>query len=136
MQIAVTIDPTYPLGFVGLGTEQFALAVATSTHINADQRAGLVAASFKSLHTANLLNPKQSAATLQLGLELIAVNQVEVGLQVLDEARQSVPDDITLNSSDKQRIAAVINAAINAAKKSRSNTTARPTADAGITGSL
>jgi tetratricopeptide (TPR) repeat protein len=118
MQTAITIDPAYPLGFVGLGTEQFALAIASSSQLSAQDRSYLVAASFDSLRQAIALNPDQASASLQLGLELAAVGQKDTALKAFEAAKSAAVNDITLNAIDKERLQAQADAAIKTAASS------------------
>ena len=99
-------DPQYSLGWAGLGQEQFEVARATSTGMSIAQRQDILAQSFTSLIKAIALNPNQSAAHYQLGFELAFTGQNAAAAKVLDETLAIIPNDITLNTSDKAALIA------------------------------
>jgi tetratricopeptide (TPR) repeat protein len=102
MQSATTIDPTYPLGWAGLGLVLFNEALATSATDSTSTRQHLITTSFQSLQKAISLNKYQSAAYYQYGIELAALGQSKTGATFLNEAAKIVPDDITLNGTEKK----------------------------------
>ena len=115
MAQATTIDPNYPLGWVGLGTILFDQSISTSTNLSGAQRNALAGRSFDDLHTAFALYPNQSAAIEQAGLELLVFGKKQQGIQMLQEALKSIPLDITLTATEKAtsllRVKALIAAA-------------------------
>jgi|GEM_PF-7107008 tetratricopeptide (TPR) repeat protein len=101
MGLATTSDPTYPLAWTGLGSIEFAQAIATSSALTLEERNTLITSSFEDLQHALQINPNQSEALFLLGSELAGVGQNASAVQVLQQAEKAAPNDITLNASDK-----------------------------------
>ena len=117
MTQATTIDPTYSLGWVGLGTELFRQGVATSTKLTDTERNTLVNDSMNDLQRAINLNPRQSEATAEFGLQLVILGQKTPGVQMLQEAQKLIPGDITLSAPEKTKTLNTISAVLAAVEK-------------------
>ena len=106
LEQATATDPSFPLGWFGLSRELFAEAadVSTSTTLSNDQRNALAKESLQDLIKAVTLNPNQSIAYMQMGIELIYVGQTDNGIKALKNAEQIMPQDITLNAIDKHAL--------------------------------
>lgn len=109
---ATTIDPSYPLGWAGLGSILFNEAAASTTVQSPETRAQHAQESITDLLRAINLNPNQSAAHLQLGIEMAALGQTKNALIILNGTKDIVPKDITLSAPDKQAMLANINSAL------------------------
>jgi tetratricopeptide (TPR) repeat protein len=107
---ATTIDPSYPLGWFGLGRELFAQASDASSTLSTTQRNTLAKQSIQDFIQATNLNPNQSIAYMQLGMELIYIGQKDNGIKALQNAAIVVPNDITLSATDKKTILSQIKA--------------------------
>ena len=107
---ATTVDPSFPLGWFGLGRELFAQASDASLTLSTTQRNALAKQSIQDFIQATNLNPNQSIAYMQLGMELIYIGQKDNGIKALQNAAIVVPNDITLSTNDKKTILAQINA--------------------------
>ncbi len=110
MRLATTMDPTYPLAWAGLGAVLFARSYATSSPLTADGRVGLVRESMQDLVKAINLNPNQSSAYLQLGVELAALGQKTDAIRILGDGKAVVMKDITLGAAEKTAMSARIGA--------------------------
>jgi len=117
MRTATTQDPSYALGWAGLGAVLFSEAFETPTKRTLAERNDLITQSFTALERAILINPNQSSAYLQLGAELATVGKKDAALKILGEASRVVADDITLTAPEKTAMSAKINAAIKVIKK-------------------
>lgn len=102
MNLSTSIDSTYPLGWVGMGAVAFDQAIDTSSTLSETQRNNLITSSFESLQRAMSLNPNQSAAYLQMGVEMAAIGKADIAKKLLQETGMIVPNDITLSASDKE----------------------------------
>lgn len=112
MQTATTIDPTYALGWVGYGSEAFTAALDATSALTLEQRNDMITTSMSALDKAISINKNQSAAYFKFGVQLAALGQKDVGVQMLMGAKQVVPLDITLNAADKANMLAEISAAL------------------------
>ena len=112
MNSSTSLDPSYPLGWVGDGLVDFSEAVATTSGMTDAQRNALITSSFQSLQKAVTLNPYQSAAYYQIGVEFGTVGQYALATKFLDEAVTVVPNDITLSVPEKQVMLARIHSAL------------------------
>ena len=117
MRTATIQDPSYALGWAGLGAVLFSNALATPTKHTLAERNELISQSFVALQWAIELNPNQSSAYFQLGSELATVGQKTAALKILNEAARIVPDDITLSAPEKTAVSAKISAVIQVIKK-------------------
>ena len=68
--------------------------------------------SLSALEKAISLNPNQSLASYQLGIELAASGQKDSALKILAEAKDAAPRDITLTASEKQQVLSAISRVI------------------------
>ena len=101
MNAATALDPSYPLGWAGLGTVLFAKAMSTTSPLsNADSLAA-VQASLADLDKAIKLNPNQTIAHIQFATEFALIGQGEQAIQILEKTKAVVPNDITLSAADK-----------------------------------
>lgn len=111
MSAAIGADASYAPGWTGLGAVLFSRVMATSSPMTLDQRNTMMTASIDHLKKAISLDPNQSDALIQLGIELATVGQTKSALQILAEAKRAVPEDISLAADDKtislQRIDAI-----------------------------
>ena len=73
---AISADPTYSSAYVGLAAQQFVRALS-DTALSTDARSELVNQSFDNLARAVKLNPNQTSAAVQLGIQLYAFNNVD-----------------------------------------------------------
>src|SRR3989338_1467091 len=117
MRTATTQDPSYALGWAGLGAVLFSEAFETPTKRTLAERNDLITQSFTALERAILINPNQSSAYLQLCAELATVGKKDAALKILGEASRVVADDIALTAPEKTAMSAKINAAIKVIKK-------------------
>ena len=115
MKQATTIDPTYSLGWVGLGDALFAQALATSS--TPTQSNALISESLSDLQKAINLAPYQAAASVELGKRLIVLGNKKAGIQMLKEAALLVPNDITLSAPNKTGLLGNIEHTIEVASK-------------------
>lgn len=107
---SISNDPTLASGHVGLARELFK---KTSTTEQIDLKDEYLDSSFKSLETALQLNPNQTTASLQLGIQLLSVGEKGLALKVLTNAVNNVSNDISLNANDKTAISIVLQQIIN-----------------------
>ena len=112
MTTATSLDSTYPLGWVGLGLIDFNMAIATTSSLTHAERNAAVLLSMQLLQKAIALNQYQSAAYYQLGIELGTVGDRALSTKFLTEANTIVPQDITLNTTQKQIMQARIKSAL------------------------
>ena len=112
MSSSTSLDPSYPLGWVGAGLVDFSEAVATTSGMTDAQRNALITSSFQSLQKAVTLNPYQSAAYYQIGIDFGTVGQDDLATKFLDEAATIVPNDITLSAPEKEVMLARIHSAL------------------------
>ena len=117
MEQATTIDPSYPLGWLGLGTQLFAEISDTSSGLTPNQRNDLWTKSLDALEKAINLDPNQALASYQLGVELAAAGQKGDALKIFAAAKQAVPRDITLTASEKQQVLSMTSSAISVINK-------------------
>jgi len=118
---ATQADPTYPLGWTGLGEMLFQQAIATSTSASKDDRNALITEAFDDLQKAITINPYQSQAILLLGTDLAAIGQTDAATQILQKGQVAVENDITLDVSGKQQMQARISAALSVLLKKNSH---------------
>ena len=117
MKQATTIDPTYSLGWVGLGDALFAQALATSSTLTLAQSNALITESIGDFQKAINLAPYQAAASVELGKRLIVLGNKKAGIQMLKEAATLVPNDITLSAPNKTGLLGNIEHTIEVASK-------------------
>jgi Tfp pilus assembly protein PilF len=99
---AVSLDPTYPLGYVGRASVTFSQAVNTDSTITPQQRTDMTARSLGDLSKAIQLNPNQSFAHLQLAVELSAIGrQDDAKLIFKGLIEKIIPEDISLSATGK-----------------------------------
>ena len=117
MKQATIIDPTYSLGWVGLGDALFAQALATSSTLTLAQSNVLINESISDFQKAINLAPGQAAASVELGKRLIVLGNKKAGIQMLKEAAKLVPNDITLSAPNKTGLLGNIEHTIEIASK-------------------
>ena len=117
MKQATTIDPSYSLGWVGLGDALFAQALATSSTLSLVQSNALIGESINDFQKAINLAPYQAAASVELGKRLIVLGNTKAGIQMLKEAALLVPNDITLSAPNKTGLLGNIEHTIEVASK-------------------
>lgn len=101
MRQATQENPEYALGWVGLGAELFVKSVDTSLSLSTEERQALGAQSFAALQKALEINPAQTLARLQLGMQLGAMRRFDEAFRELELAKQLAVSDITLGTIEK-----------------------------------
>lgn len=101
MRQATQENPAYALGWVGLGAELFVKSVDTSLSLSTEERQALGAQSFAALQKALEINPAQTLARLQLGMQLGAMRRFDEAFRELELAKQLAVSDITLGTIEK-----------------------------------
>jgi len=117
MRLATTVDPSYALGWVGVGTVEFQTAMATSSALTIAERNQHITTSMLDLQRAISLNTQQSAAYIQLGAELIIIGKKEQGIQILNEVKNIIANDITLSAPGKESALRQVSALLEGARK-------------------
>ena len=112
MRLATVTDQKYALGWVGLGKELFDQSIAASSQISLGQRNALITSSMDSLQKAIAINPNQSLAHYQLGIQLAALGKTSAAVKILTEAKSIVASDITLSTTGKTTMLAKIDSAL------------------------
>ena len=113
MRNATTIDPSYPLGWAGLGTVLFTKAMSTSSPMNETDQQAAVQESLTDLDKAIKLNPNQTVAHIQFATEFALIGHADDAINILEKTKRIVPGDITLNATDKAATLQHINAVEN-----------------------
>lgn len=101
---AVDLDPSYALGWAGLGAVIFMDSVAPSEERSDVQRKVRIDDSFESLEKAIEINPNLTVAHLQLGLQFAAFGRTADALIVLGGVPEISERDITLSADEKASI--------------------------------
>jgi len=101
MIIAISLDPTYVLGWVGRAAEEFTQSTATSTPLTTQQRQDLMNRSFADLQQAVTINPDQALAHYQVGYQLGILGQTDKAQIELALAKKLAATDITLGAIEK-----------------------------------
>jgi len=98
---ATVLDPTYPLGWYGVGAVFYARASEPSKTLTIKDRLELLNKSTVMMKDAIGLYPNQSAAYLQLAINFSYLGQFKTTFEILDKAQQVAPNDITLSTKEK-----------------------------------
>lgn len=116
-RLATTIDETYALGWMGLAGLQFSRSLdLLPTAENRSEKEVFVTESFAYLQKALALNPNQASAHFQLGIQLIAIGNIDQGILILEKTKSVIPEDITLTSPEKPAMIQRIDSAIENAR--------------------
>lgn len=99
LKSATVADPTFALGWIGLGREQFFQMLRKD--IADMQRGDLVNASFGNLTKGLKINPNQTLGYYQFGLELGFLGEKEKAILMLKQALVVVGIDIALSRQEK-----------------------------------
>lgn len=99
LKSATIADPTFALGWIGLGREQY--LQISKRNITNDERGELVNASFTNLAKGLAINPNQTLGYYQFGLELGFLGDKAKAILMLKQALEVVGVDITLSSGEK-----------------------------------
>ncbi len=100
-QAATKLDPSYPLGWHGLGTTLFLRALDKSSKATQLERGEMIKESMADLNKALNLNPHQSLALLQAANESAFIGNKAESAGLFIKAAEAVPLDITLSASEK-----------------------------------
>lgn len=107
---AAGTDPTYPLGWVGLSQVAFRKGVDKNAPLSKDERIAYMQEALGSAQQAISLNPNQSAAHYQLGLELAVLGQRDDAKMVLRQTIEGIiPRDISLSAAGKEAMKQKVN---------------------------
>lgn len=96
---AIEADPTFALGWIGLGREQY--FQLSRENLTDKERGDLIKASFENLAKGLKINPGQTLGYYQLGSELSLLGEKEKAILVLKQALKVIDADITLSSGEK-----------------------------------
>lgn len=107
---ATETDPEYSLGWYALGKELFTKSVDLSQDLPVEGRQALGNESFNALLRAIEINPNQTLARVQLGMQFAALGRKDEAQMELEEAKRIVPNDITLSATEKTNLSAQIDA--------------------------
>lgn len=110
---SINADPTFSLGYVGLAREQFKKSFSEN---GVEGKRLLVNNSISNLKKALEINPNQVYASMQLGIELYALNNKNLSNKILSNALLNVNKDISLSTKDKEKVKIVLAALIKAQK--------------------
>lgn len=95
---AINLDPSYSLAYVGSAKEDFA-------NKQPEQ-------SFAKLAKALEINPHQTAAAIQLGLQYAAIGDKDTAIKILEKVKTEIPKDISLSKVGKNVMLATTNSLI------------------------
>lgn len=104
MRVAADADPSYALAWVGLGTTLFNKSISADPSLTVSDRQALGEESMDYLFKALELNPGQTLAHMQIGLQLAALGMKDAAREKIREARRLVDTDITLGAREKQGV--------------------------------
>lgn len=109
---ATQLDPLFALAWVGLGAELFSQSIDTSRELSVQERQELGNHSFAALQKAIEINPAQTLARLQVGVQLAALGKKDDALKELELAKKLAQTDITLGTLEKAAMIQRIDGAV------------------------
>lgn len=109
---SIEIDPSYPLGWVGLGSALAEKATHQGSEVTEDQKTLLIQDSLKSLERAMELNRDQSLAYYYAAMDYFYLHDLQKAKELMDKAKMTIEDDITLGLGDKERMRKRVDASL------------------------
>ena len=97
-QKATESDPSFPLGYLGLGKEYFKKSLESK---NESEAKTFLAKSFDNLQKCIKINPLQTSASFQIAMQFYTLGNKVVAEKMFENVLLNIPKDISLNAYQK-----------------------------------